>query len=79
MPAGGKKKLKGRIVVVQEDRFRMVEETGRGFLFTVSHKAGIEHEDLRRYMGAGVSVEVAYEGEPNLASGVAHSLEPVES
>ncbi len=74
-----KRKLKGRIIVVQEDRFRIVEDSGRGYLFTLSHKAGINQEDLERFRDAGTRVDVEYEGEPNLASGIAHTVEPLDS
>ncbi len=77
MPAAAKRKLKGRIILVQEDRFRMVADTGQGYLFTLSHKAEVGQEDLLRFRDADAEVTVEYEGEPNVASGVAHAVEPL--
>ncbi len=55
----------------------MVADTGEGYLFTLSHQAETGHEDLVRFKDAGARVAVEYEGEPNLASGVAHEVEPL--
>ncbi len=74
-----KRKLRGRIIVVQEDRFRIAGDSGTGCLLTLSHKAGTNQEDLKRFRDAGTEVDVEYEGEPNLASGVALSVEPFRS
>ncbi len=76
MPANTRSKLKGRIILVQEDRFRVVEEKGRGYLFTLSRKSGIGQEELQRYLKAGATVILEYEGEPNMASGIALTVEP---
>jgi len=76
MASNIKKEVTGRIILVQEDRFRMVEKTGKGYLFTLSHKARASQADLRRFHDANVKVRVLYEGEPNLATGIAHGIEP---
>ncbi len=73
------KRLAGRIVLVQEDRFRMVGTTGKGYLFTLSHKARTSSEDLRRWRRANLNVVVHYDGEPNLDSGVIYRVKPGSS
>ncbi len=77
MSASSRRQLRGRIILVQEDRFRMVANSGGGYLFTLSLKSGIDQQDLERFRDADAEVLLEYEGEPNLASGVAHSVEPL--
>ncbi len=67
----------GRIILVQEDRFRIVGKTGKGYLLTLSNKAGQSQADLQRFHDFDVAVRVEYEGEPNLKSGVAHRVTPM--
>ncbi len=61
----------GRISVVQEERFRLITDDGRGLLLTLGNDAGIEPQDLRGYHARGSKVMVEYTGEPNLESGLA--------
>jgi hypothetical protein len=42
----------------------------------LSHKAQAAQEDLERWCKAGVQVVAEYEGQPNLASGIAHRVYP---
>ncbi len=77
MPASQRRHLTGRIILVQEDRFRIVDGTGRGYLLGISYKAGLGQEDLERFHEADAQVRVEYTGEPNLASGIAHNIEPL--
>ncbi len=77
MSADTKRVLRGRVILVQEDRFRVVGNAGKGYLFTLSNKAGINQEDLERFRDANVEVVIEYEGEPNLVNGIARLVEPV--
>ncbi len=65
----------GTIAVVQEQRFRLVTDAGQGLLLTLAYDAPLDESDLHRFHDTGMHVVVEYEGEPNLASGVAHSIE----
>jgi hypothetical protein len=71
-----KNRLDGRIVAVQENRFRLAADTGRGYVFTLHHSCGTSIEDLQRWHDADARLTVAYTGEPNIATGVAHSVRP---
>ncbi len=73
-----RKTMRGRILLVQEERFRLLGEGGQAYLFTLSHKAAAEADDLERWHEAGTPVMVEYEGEPNLESGVVHSVRPLD-
>ncbi len=64
----------GTIAVVQEERFRLITDTGQGLLLTLAHDAPLDEQDLRRLHEANLHVVVEYEGKPNLDSGVAHSI-----
>jgi hypothetical protein len=55
----------GRISLVQEDRFLLVDARGRGFLFTLDKRGGCGAADLARWCAAGVTVGVRYRGDPN--------------
>jgi hypothetical protein len=72
-----KKQVVGRIVVVQEDRFRLVEDVGRSYLFALHHTCGVGIEDLQRWQLSDVRVRVGYTGEPHIATGVTHRIAPV--
>ncbi len=64
----------GTIAVVQEERFRLITDTGQGLLLTLAHDAPLDDKDLRELHKANRHVVVEYEGKPNLDSGVAHSI-----
>jgi len=64
----------GTIAVVQEQRFRLITDTGQGLLLTLAHDAPLESSDLRHMHDANMHVIVEYEGEPNMDSGVARSI-----
>lgn len=64
----------GRITIIQEQRFRLVTDDGRGFLLTLSYKAPLELNDLTRLQRTHTRVLVEYTGEPNLTSGIAHRI-----
>ncbi len=64
----------GTIAVVQEERFRLITDTGQGLLLTLAYDAPLDGADLRQLHQANRHVIVEYEGEPNLDSGVAHSI-----
>ena len=63
--------IAGRIIVVQEMRFRLVTEDGRGFLFTLARNANIDTAELRRLHARDIPVVVSYTGVPGLDSCVA--------
>lgn len=68
--------LTGRIIVVQEQRFRVVTDDGRGMVFTLGTFAKTTMGDLARFKAANAPVIVHYTGEPSFASGVAQRVEP---
>ena len=74
MASVAKRAVKGRILLIQEDRFRIVDDTGRGYLFALSHDALISERVLRLMHEAQVPVCVRYEGEPNVDSGIAYEV-----
>jgi formate dehydrogenase major subunit len=67
----------GRILLVQEARFRLRQEDGRVFLFTLSRSAKTTAADLQRWRAERVTVTVEYEGKPNHESGIAQRVQPV--
>ena len=70
--------ITGRIIVVQETRFRLVTEDGRGFLFTLARNANVDTTELRRLHARDTPVRVSYEGVPGLDSCVAKRVGVVD-
>ena len=68
--------VRGRLIQVQEQRFRVALDHGPAYLLTLAHDARIEPSELQRLMRTGQHVLVEYQGEPGLTSGVAHSVRP---
>ncbi len=66
----------GRLAAVQEHRFRLTTDRGQSLLLTLSHGAGTDEETLHRWQADGTRIGVEYEGEPGLASAVAHQVWP---
>ena len=64
----------GYITVVQEQRFRLVTDTGQGLLLTLAHDAPLDSNNLQHLHESETHVDVEYEGNPNLQTGVAHII-----
>jgi hypothetical protein len=79
MATGRTHVAQGTIAVVQEQRFRLITDAGQGLLLTLAYDAPLDGKDLHRLHDANLHVVVEYEGEPNLDSGVAHSVKPNNS
>ena len=62
----------GSIVVVQENRFRLVTDEGRAKLFILAHDAPIEAQDLPDLQRAHRRVTVHFTDSPDRIAGVAH-------
>lgn len=62
----------GRITIVQEDRVRVMDAAGRGYLFTVAPRRASTRQ-LEAWRDAGTRVAVGYRGQPD-AGAVATSL-----
>jgi hypothetical protein len=68
--------VRGRVIQVQEQRFRLALDDGPAYLLTLAHDAPIEAARLHDFVRSGAPVVVEYEGEPGLVSGVAHRVRP---
>jgi hypothetical protein len=64
----------GKISIVQEERFRLVDGDGRALLLTMAASVPLEISDLQHFEREGTEVEVEYSGEPNVTSGVAQRI-----
>jgi hypothetical protein len=71
------KTIEGRIIAIQEGRFRLLTVDGRGFLFTLAHNANIDTLTLLEWHERDRFVRVTYRGEPGLQSCVARAVRPV--
>ncbi len=67
----------GTLAVVQEERFRLLTDNGQALLLTLANNPWTTELDLCRWHESGTHVSVEYEGEPNLASGVARRIWPL--
>lgn len=71
----------GVVVLAQETRFRLVDETGRAQMFLLSRDAPIEPEDLQDLQRRQARVTVRFNEPEDLIARVAHDLfldEPIE-
>lgn len=58
----------GVVTLVQEDRFRIQDDRGRGYLFTLWHASGVSPGLLHGWSGRGARVAVEYRGAPDLGA-----------
>lgn len=65
--------VRGRITIVQEDRIRVVDDLGRGYLFVVWKRAAAT-ERLEQWRDARTVVRVTYRGLPD-AGALAERIE----
>jgi hypothetical protein len=71
------KTARGRVVLVQEQTFRLVTPDGKALHLTLSVYGRPFPWGLTRYRDARTEVEVEYEGEPGTTTARAHSVRPV--
>jgi hypothetical protein len=57
--------LRGVITLVQEDRFRLEDDLGRGYLFTLGRGNGIGLSTIHAWCDNRASVDVEYRGAPD--------------
>lgn len=69
-----KNQVTGRIILFQEERFRLVDDQGRSFLFDLSHRLPVTQEELSAWIRSRAVIAVSYEGEPETETGVAVAL-----
>jgi hypothetical protein len=72
-----KKSVRGRIVTVQEGRFRIKDAGGRSYILTLSHDSEAGIEDLPACRLQDTEVQVWFDGLPNLESGTVSRVVPV--
>ena len=65
---------RGVITLVQEHRFRLVDDDGRHALFVLAHGAPLEWQDLERLQLAGRTVLVTHEPAPGRIAAIAHDV-----
>lgn len=63
----------GRILLVQESRFRLLTDDGRGMVFLLGYDAPLEPQDLPFLTHRRVRVD--YDESSKLVAGVAHDLQ----
>lgn len=55
----------GRIAFVQEDRFRLLDDLGRGDLFSLGHRSGVTTVELKAWGNTRHTVHVGNNGLPD--------------
>jgi hypothetical protein len=68
--------LRGTITLVQEDRFRLEDDLGRGYLFTLGRGNGVDLHQLHAWCDDGRLVQVEYRGAPDLGAVAVRVREP---
>ena len=72
--AGRMQKSHGMITLVQEHRFRLVDDDGGHALFILAHGAPLEWQDLERLQQTGTPVLVRHERAPGRIADIAHDV-----
>lgn len=60
--------LRGVITLVQEDRFRLEDERGRGYLLILGKKVALSQAELMHLCRGQTPVQVEYVGPPDLGA-----------
>jgi hypothetical protein len=66
LPEAGR--VEGVVTLVQEDRFRLEDDRGRGYLFTLWYASGVSPDLLDRWSGCRARIAVEYRGAPDLGA-----------
>lgn len=69
--------MRGRIVLVQEQSFRLITDDGRGVHLTLGVFAWPFPHRLKQLRDAGTEVEVEYDGVPGTTTATARLIRPV--
>ncbi len=69
-----RKIIQGRIIMVQESRFRLTDTEGGSFLLSLSSWANTDENALLDYFNGGRTVQVEYEGEAEINTGIARKI-----
>jgi hypothetical protein len=64
----------GRIIAVQEQRFRLRTNEGQVYLLTLAATARLDASDLARLQIEERQLSIQFDGEPNLKGGVARKV-----
>jgi hypothetical protein len=66
LPAHGH--LQGIVTLVQEDRFRLEDDVGRGYLLTLGRGNGVGLRKLHTWCDERSRLDVEYKGTPDLGA-----------
>ena len=66
-----KVEITGRIIALQEQRFRFLTDTGQVYLLTLSADGRPDIDRLAQFQRRAAHLTVRFTGQPNLAGGVA--------
>ena len=64
----------GVITLVQEHRFRLVDDKGAQVLFVLAHDAPLEWQDLQCLQRKGAQVQVNHTAAPGKIAAIAHDV-----
>jgi hypothetical protein len=70
-------RITGRILALQEQRFRLATDDGQVVLLTLAAEARADAATLADWQRRGTHLEVQVSGEPNVAGGVARLVQQV--
>jgi hypothetical protein len=68
--------VSGVITLVQEDRFQLVDSSGRNLLFVLTYRAPVDGDDLRAFERSRCRVTVRCGKAEGLIANAAHDVTP---
>ncbi|HEX3235858.1 MAG TPA: hypothetical protein VHR41_16795 [Gemmatimonadales bacterium] len=69
--------VRGKLTIAQDDRIRLIDREGRGYLFVV-RRGRASLRELERWRDQGTQLRVRYRGVPD-AGATADLIEPIVS
>jgi hypothetical protein len=64
----------GRIIALQEQRFRLLTDAGQVYVLTLARDARLDASALSAFHAKQARVTVDFSGEPNVSGGVARAV-----
>ncbi|MBV9580178.1 MAG: hypothetical protein JO057_16445 [Chloroflexi bacterium] len=67
----------GRVIAHQEQRVRLLTDSGQVYLLTVANRAGLDAQELADFQVRGARLAVRFSGQPNLTGGIIDGMHEV--
>ncbi|MBV9597416.1 MAG: hypothetical protein JOZ87_11160 [Chloroflexi bacterium] len=70
--------VSGRVIAHQEQRLRLLTDSGQVYLLTLTNRTRLGTDQLSDYQTRGARLAVRFDGQPNLTGGVVVDVREVD-